>query len=129
MEKDIYDFSEDSDSKTEHGYMLLAGICIILGLIFGILLFINEPVASGKNAGQSIKEYYSLNGTIGDFIAGVAGTLFTLAGFIFVYLTYRDQRVANEKEKIDNRFYTLIQIHVDNANGINYYNPYGQTRA
>jgi len=63
-------------------------------------------------------------GAVGDFIAGVVGTLLSFAGFLLVYLTYRDQRLSNEKDKKEARIFTLIQIHVDNANSVIYQNPY-----
>ena len=63
-------------------------------------------------------------GAVGDFVGGFIGTIFSLAGFIVVYLTFIDQKKTGEKDKIENRFFTLLQIHVNNANSINYNNPY-----
>jgi len=65
---------------------------------------------------------------VGEFMAGVVGTIFALAGFVVVFLTYKDQVRANEKEKIENRFYTLLKIHIDNSNNLTYHNPYNNGR-
>ena len=105
-----------------NGWLLLTFSIFVSGLIVAIWFFIKlskDYSAIGYDSVDITK-----SGAVGDFIAGVVGTLFTLGGAIFVYLTYREQIDANEKEKIESRFFTLIQIHVENANNIAYNNPY-----
>ncbi|MGN7203813.1 hypothetical protein ACTHQF_06025 [Pedobacter sp. SAFR-022] len=63
-------------------------------------------------------------GAVGDFIAGSIGTIFSLTGLILVLVTYRDQRLANLKDKKESRVFTLIQIQVNNAENMTYKNPY-----
>ncbi|GAA3978092.1 hypothetical protein GCM10022210_31230 [Mucilaginibacter dorajii] len=64
------------------------------------------------------KDYYVRNGTIGDFIAGVSGTLFSLSAFIIVYFTYIDQKEDLKKEKIEERFFELLKLHKENVSEI-----------
>ena len=63
-------------------------------------------------------------GAVGDFMAGTVGTILSLTGLILVLMTYRDQRLSNEKDKKEARIFTLIQIHVNNADAVTYQNPY-----
>ena len=63
-------------------------------------------------------------GAVGDFVAGVVGTILSFAGIILVLLTYVDQRRSNERSNIEARIFTLIQIHVNNAENVSYQNPY-----
>lgn len=72
---------------------------------------------------EQIKDYWTISGTKGDFTAGVAGTLFSLGGFVLIYLSFKKQREANEmqlkffnEEKIENRFFELIKLYRDNVN-------------
>lgn len=63
-------------------------------------------------------------GAVGDFMAGAVGTILSFTGLILVLMTYKDQRISNEKDKKEARIFTLIQIHVNNADNITYQNPY-----
>ncbi|RYX87134.1 hypothetical protein EON73_01990 [bacterium] len=101
--------------------MLLAILLVITGIIM-IIGFLNYLSKDYTFGGDNID--ITKTGAVGDYIGGFVGTIFALAGFVFVYLTYIDQRESNEKEKIENRFFTLIQIHTNNVNNTNYHNPY-----
>ncbi|WP_346316937.1 putative phage abortive infection protein [Chitinophaga sp. YIM B06452] len=57
-------------------------------------------------------------GQFGDYIGGFVGTLFSLSGFIFLYLTLKEQRIAFRKERFENKFFDLLKIHRENANEI-----------
>jgi hypothetical protein len=54
-------------------------------------------------------------GQTGDFIGGVVGTLFSLAGFVLLLLTFRQQIDAFKKERFENRFFELIKFHKENV--------------
>lgn len=73
---------------------------------------------------QEVK--YDVTGQIGDFIGGVVGTIISAAGFYFLYLTLRDQRLASEeqrkafeRERFESRFFDLLKIHRDNVSQMN----------
>jgi len=106
---------------------------ILIWRIVAIIMMVGGLVSAGFYLYDLHNEYavftdgeidVAKTGAVGDFIAGTIGTVFSLAGFIIVYLTYKDQVRSNEKDKIEQRFFTLLQIHVDNSNNISYQNPY-----
>lgn len=103
-------------------WRLIAIVMIVAGLSSGVYYIYD--LADQYSVFSEGKIDVEKTGAVGDFIAGTIGTVFSLAGFIIVYLTYRDQVRSNEKDKIEQRFFTLLQIHVDNSNNINYQNPY-----
>jgi uncharacterized membrane protein len=58
---------------------------------------------------------FEKTGEFGDFIGGFVGTIFSAAGFIFLYLTLVDQRQSNRKERFESRFFELVKLHRDNV--------------
>lgn len=60
------------------------------------------------------------SGQVGDYIGGFVGTLFSLAGFIFLYLTLKEQREAFKKERFENHFFELIKLYRENVTELNY---------
>jgi hypothetical protein len=63
----------------------------------------------------------------GDFIGGVIGTIFTGAGFYFLYVTLTEQRKAikNQEEafkteRFEARFFEMLKIYKDNVNEQSY---------
>lgn len=123
--------SNTKSNKINHPILIASLICSI-GFVLSILLFINEPKTITSHISQIktkkddnnnfIKDYYAVNGTIGDFIGGVAGTIFSLGGFILIYFSFRSQQEAlkNQKdqfenEKIESRFFELVNLHRENV--------------
>ncbi len=92
--------------------------------------------------------YYKLNGTkfwgseiqisnygeLGDFIAGITGTLISVAAFILLYLTYKTQKqelsetrdILNkqhqtfEKQQFETTFFNLLNLHDSIVNSIDF---------
>ena len=58
---------------------------------------------------------YNAFGTYGAFFGGVVGTLFAIAGVVFVYFTYKNQSDFHKKEQIESRFFELIKLHDKNV--------------
>jgi hypothetical protein len=108
-------------AKSEPYVASAVGLILIGVLIVLIYLYMLSNKYELGNEHINITE----TGAFGDFVGGFVGTMFSLAGFIVVYLTFKDQKLANAKEKIDNRFTSLIEIHINNVRDINYNNPYG----
>ena len=118
-------------SKKTAIYLIVASLFILSGLFFVYLLAHNQPefpkkIYNEKQLKIAIDDYQSYfirNGTIGDFVAGVSGTLFGLAAFVLVYLTYIEQKIATEKERIEDRFFELIKLHKENINELKLFDP------
>lgn len=91
---------------------------------------INKPQSSLNNSSEKenlVKDYWAMYGTIGDFAAGTAGTLFSLAGFILLYLSFKKQTEANKTQldaynhdKVEGRFFELIRLHRENVNELQF---------
>jgi hypothetical protein len=59
-------------------------------------------------------------GQIGDFIGGVVGTIISAAGFYFLYLTFNEQRISFERERLESKFFDLIKLHRDNVSELKF---------
>ncbi len=103
-------------SKT---YYYLAWFLIFLGTIVTVwYLFLLK--ADGWSFWNVDKMNIERSGQFGDYIGGFVGTLFSLAGFIFLYLTLKEQRLAFRKERFENHFFELIKLHRENINELAY---------
>ncbi|MDR6785286.1 hypothetical protein ABIE26_003985 [Pedobacter africanus] len=124
----------------------LALLFIAIGFISFIIKFNNEPKPldvkqnipktetvseqtspTATEPNDPVKDYWAINGTIGDFVGGIAGTLFSLSGFALLYLTFKKQTEANvtqlnayNHDKVEGRFFELIKLHRDNVNEIKF---------
>jgi len=54
-------------------------------------------------------------GQVGDFIGGVIGTIFTLAGFLVLVLTLLEQTSFASKERFESKFFELLKLHRENV--------------
>ena len=53
-------------------------------------------------------------GQVGDFIGGVVGTFFSLAGFLILILTLSEQIKFANKERFESKFFDLLKLHREN---------------
>lgn len=53
-------------------------------------------------------------GQVGDFIGGVVGTFFSLAGFLILILTLNEQTKFATKERFESKFFDLLKLHREN---------------
>jgi hypothetical protein len=60
------------------------------------------------------------SGQFGDYVGGFIGTLFSLAGFIFLFLNLKEQREAFRKERFETIFFDLLKIHRENVDSLRY---------
>jgi len=138
----------------KHGTELMIQILALSFVLFGIFytytVFHDEPLEEivekplkmkslssvNNSSEQDVKEedvkeryknYWTVYGTKGDFTAGTSGTLFALAGFLFLLLSFKKQREANDVqlesfkyEKIEGRFFELIRLHRDNVSELSF---------
>lgn len=93
---------------------------LVLGVSFIILaVFMYRVISHGLNiTSDNIK--YDVTGQVGDFIGGVIGTIFSGAGFYFLYVTLVEQRKAFEKERFEAKFFDLIKLHKENVSEMRY---------
>lgn len=104
------------DRKFEKGLMVLgATVSLLIGI--GVLIFFIFKVSESHSIPDK-GEVLDLGhfGAFGDFIAGVVGTFFSLAGFFLLYLTLKDQRENFHKERLESNFFEMIKFHRENVN-------------
>jgi uncharacterized membrane protein len=101
---------------------------IMLGSLFTVWLLVSLSFFGFWVWGKG-----SLNmeatGQVGDFVGGFVGTIISAAGFLFLYLNLKEQRITttnqressiiqNEsfaKERLESKFFDLIKMHRDNV--------------
>lgn len=52
---------------------------------------------------------------IGPFIGGVIGSIFSGAGFYYLYVTFNQQKNSFELEQFERKFFKLLKLHIDNV--------------
>ncbi len=52
---------------------------------------------------------------VGDFIGGTIGTILAFISVLFLYITLRNQRISNSKERFENNFFELLKLYRDNV--------------
>jgi hypothetical protein len=97
----------------------LAWILIGVGTAICIL-FAYSTNADGFTFRGDTKIDFPITGQFGDFVGGVVGTVFALAGTLLIYLSFKEQTTQNIKEGFENTFFELVNIHRDNVNQLTY---------
>lgn len=86
-------------------------IIAIVGFIF-IHLFLFCKTYHGESFDATIA------GQFGDFIGGYLGTMFALISVILLYSTLKNQSETAEREKFENKFFLMLQLHRNNVSEI-----------
>jgi hypothetical protein len=84
--------------------IMIAGFCVYLYFLFYSKLFF-------KKQEKTTPEKAS---TFGEFINGVTGPLFALAGFMIIYSTIMDQKDINKTQQFENYFFKFLDYHRSN---------------
>lgn len=69
--------------------------------------------------GNNITDFEK-TGQFGDFVGGVVGTVFALAGTLLIFLTFNEQVRQNRREAFESAFFEMIRLHRENVNQMNY---------
>lgn len=70
-------------------YRFFANAIIFVGILLITIGVANWPDPTGNTVEASVS-YWTRLGTIGDFVAGVGGSCFTLGGFIYLYMSSKN---------------------------------------
>lgn len=95
---------------------ILSIFLIIAGIVVSYIFFKNLSVEYTYKGGGEI--LLDKTGQVGDFIGGLVGTIFSLAGFIILIITLSAQTLASYIEQFENKFFELIRLHRDNVSEI-----------
>ncbi|EPL3462698.1 putative phage abortive infection protein [Enterobacter ludwigii] len=104
-------------------------ISSILFVVIGLLIFgyfLLKSSIDGYTIWPSSKTDYTVTGQFGDFVGGVIGTLFALAGTFLIYLTFQEQSKENKRSAFEAVFFEMIRLHRDNVSELRYNITFGQ---
>lgn len=101
----------------------IAWCLLAMGVIMVIYFLINAIVNGYWIWGGKLN--IAETGEVGDFVGGFVGTIISAAGFLFLYLTLKEQRQASEdqrksfeKERFESRFFELLKFHRENVSAM-----------
>lgn len=94
--------------KKEITLVLLSFLILLIGMHY----FLFDDAFYGDHIDSDVASKF------GDFFGGYFGTLFTLISVLLLYFTLRSQQKASGREKFENKFFGLIELHKNNVNEI-----------
>ena len=92
---------------------------IVAGLVI-IILFLAKANIDGFSTSFNQITDYEKTGQFGDYIGGVIGTFFTLAGTLLLILTFREQQNENNRNAFESYFFEMIRLYKENVNELRY---------
>ena len=95
-------------------FFLISGTSIIV-------LFLYKSSLDGYEISRYLATNYKVTGQFGDFVGGVVGTFFALAGTLLIFLTFKQQADENKRNAFDASFFEMIKIYRDNINEMQYF--------
>lgn len=98
---------------------LLAKFFTIIGFIILLLVFTTTTTGWGNENTTISLEKWTIKSNIGSFVGGIVGSLFSLSGFLLIYLTFLSQKQSFEKERFESKFFDLLKLHRENVNELN----------
>ena len=92
---------------------------LILGVVI-LVYFFSKASIDGYTISQSAKTNYTITGQFGDFVGGVVGTFFALAGTLLIFLTFSEQTKENKRTAFESSFFEMIRLYRENINELRY---------
>ena len=101
-----------SDTSAKIAWILLGvGGIISIGHLF-------LTICSGYFIGKDFD--FEKTGQFGDYVGGVIGTIFSLAGTILVYASFINQQSRNTIESFELAYFEMLRVHEDIIKDMNY---------
>ena len=94
----------------------LVNIAMVISCIGFLMIILFALIKPFNGWGEVNSELF---GRYGDFIGGTVGSIFSLAAFYLVYVTFKSQNKQYRVDSIEKKLYTLIELHKQNVNEIN----------
>lgn len=105
--------------KLKKRIQITAWCLIIVGGAISIYFFANTTMDGfwiwGKN-----KIDFQTTGQFGDFLGGVVGTVFALAGTLLIFLSFYEQTKQNKRESFESAFFEMMNLHRENVSEMKY---------
>lgn len=99
---------------------IIAWTFMIIGTII-ICLFLRKSSLDGFSLSFLLPTDYASTGQFGDFIGGVVGTFFALAGTLLIFLSFYQQAKENKRIAFESMFFEMIRLHRDNVTEMRYH--------
>jgi len=97
----------------------LAWVFLVIGILT-LLFFLSKSSIDGFEVFTNNKTDYTTTGQFGDFVGGVIGTFFALAGTLLIYLTFNAQTIENKRNAFESSFFEMMKIYRENINELRY---------
>jgi len=92
-----------------------------LGLgIITLIFFLGKSSVDGFGVFTKNNTDYTITGQFGDFVGGVIGTFFALAGTLLIYLSFSAQTKENKRNAFESSFFEMMRIYRENINELRY---------
>lgn len=102
------------NKKNEKSFLNVLAITLLVAGVAVMMIFFFKIQQNYFISSKSEHPNLDVTAQIGDFIGGVVGTLFSLAGVLLLIITLRDQRVSFKRERFEQRFFELLKLHTNN---------------
>lgn len=106
-------------TKTRKAILIIAWSLLIIGAITSIY-FVYSTSVDGFSFFGTNKIDFPTTGQFGDFVGGVVGTVFALAGTLLIFLTFNEQTKQNKREAFESAFFEMVHLHRENVSQMNY---------
>ncbi|SHL33447.1 putative phage abortive infection protein [Chryseobacterium polytrichastri] len=90
-----------------------------LGLLI-IIMFLIKSNLDGFSISFNDTTNFEKTGQFGDYVGGVIGTFFTLAGTLLLILTLKEQQDENKRNAFESYFFEMIRLHKENVSEFKY---------
>jgi len=107
------------DKKFEKSFVNGLAFLLVLSGIVLIVIFVTRLSDHFSIAHKSSDLDMAATGQVGDFIGGVAGTLFSLVGILLLIMTLKEQRESFQRERFETRFFELLKVYKSNIDEMN----------
>jgi hypothetical protein len=99
--------------------LIIAILLLIVGAIISIY-FLKSTSNDGFWIWGKENIDFPVTGQVGDFIGGVVGTAFALAGTLLIFLSFQEQTKQNKREAFESAFFEMVHLHRENVSQLNY---------
>jgi len=99
--------------------VIFSWIIIIIGLII-VGLFLFKANQDGLTISFKGITNYEKTGQFGDYIGGVIGTFFSLAGTLLLIATFKEQQKENQRNAFESYYFEMIRLYKENVTELKY---------
>ena len=92
---------------------------LVVGFVFTIYYSVFYPFLKLFNGNIIEGSSQTAAANFGQFFQGIAGTFFAITGGLLILITIRSQHIENQKTRVTENFFRMIDWHHSNINSMN----------